>query len=77
VEIKEINEGTFDSQGTAFDIALSIPLTPLIKFPKFVEEIKLAVGAFNPGTFEHEIGDFLPTYSLDFKFNLNKNKSIN
>lgn len=74
VGIREINEGKFDYQGSAFDVSLFVPLTTLIKLPKFIEEFKLAIGAFNPGISEHEIGDFLPTYSLDFKFNWRKDK---
>jgi len=74
VGIREINEGKFEYQGSAFDVSLYIPLTTLIKLPKIIEEFKLAIGAFNPGIFKHAAGDFLPTYSLDFKFNWRKDR---
>ena len=56
------------SEGTAFDIALYIPLSGVVKLPKFVQELKLALGVFNPGVFDSVHGDFLPTYSIDVTF---------
>ena len=56
------------SGGTALDVALYLPLSGVIKLPKFVHELKLAFGIFNPGVFESDHGDFLPTYSIDVTF---------
>ena len=56
------------SHGTAFDIALYIPFAGTLELPKFIQEIKLALGIFNPGVFESDHGKFLPTYSIDITF---------
>lgn len=68
INIQEITKNELQYRGTAFDIALYLPLSGVIKLPKFVHELKLALGIFNPGVFEPDRGDFLPTYSVDVKF---------
>ncbi len=68
VNIQRITNSTLKSRGTAFDVALYLPLSGVIKLPKFIHELKLALGIFNPGVFEPDHGDFLPTYSIDITF---------
>ena len=68
VNIQRITSNTFKSRGTAFDIALYLPLSGVVKLPKYVHEIKIAFGIFNPGVFEPDHGNFLPTYSIDITF---------
>jgi hypothetical protein len=75
VVIQDIEEGELEQLGTALDIALFIPLTSLVRLPDFIEEFKLAIGAFKPGIDKPEFGKYLPTYSLNFKFNLKKIKN--
>jgi hypothetical protein len=72
VVIQDIEEGELEQLGTALDIALFIPLTSLVRLPDFIEEFKLSIGAFKPGIDKPEFGKYLPTYSLNFKFNLKK-----
>lgn len=75
VNIQRITNSTLKSRGTAFDVALYLPLSGVIKLPKFIHELKLALGIFNPGVFESDHGDFLPTYSIDITFKkFSKNK---
>ncbi len=75
VNILRITNSTLKSRGTAFDVALYLPLSGIIKLPKFIHELKLAFGIFNPGVFESDHGDFLPTYSIDITFKkFSKNK---
>ena len=69
VKIQRITDSTLHPRGTAFDIALYIPLSNAVKLPKYIHEIKLALGVFNPGVFESDHGKFLPTYSIDITFN--------
>ncbi len=68
VNIHRITNSSLKFRGTAFDVAIYIPLSSVVKLPKFVSELKLALGIFNPGVFEPDHGDFLPTYSLDITF---------
>ena len=75
VNIKRITNDTFKPRGTAFDIAIYLPLSSVIKLPEFIHELKIALGVFNPGVFDSDHGDFLPTYSIDItfkKFGINK-----
>ena len=69
VNIQRTTNDNFKSHGTAFDIALYIPFSGTLELPKFIQEIKLALGIFNPGVFESDHGKFLPTYSIDITFN--------
>lgn len=68
IDIKRITNNTLKSRGTAFDIAVYLPLSGVVKLPKFVHELKFAFGIFNPGVFEPDHGSFLPTYSIDITF---------
>jgi hypothetical protein len=68
VNIQRITNSTLKSRGTAFDVALYLPLSGVVKLPKFVHELKLALGIFNPGVFEPDHGEFFPTYSIDVTF---------
>ena len=75
VNIKRITSNSLKTKGSAFDIAMYIPLSKEISLPKFIREIKLAFGVFNPGIFDSEHGEFLPTYSIDITFKkFSKNK---
>lgn len=75
VTIQDLKEGKLKKRGTALDIALLIPLTSLVRLPDFIEEFKLAIGAFKPGIDKPDFGKYLPTYSLNFKINLKKLKN--
>jgi len=68
VNIQRMTENTLYPRGTAFDIAMYIPLSNTVKLPKYIHEIKIALGMFNPGVFESDHGKFLPTYSIDITF---------
>ncbi len=68
VNIQRMANNTISAKGTAFDIAMYLPLSGVVKLPKFVHELKLALGVFNPGVFDPDHGDFLPTYSIDITF---------
>ena len=68
VNIQRMTESTLHPRGTAFDIAMYIPLSNTVKLPKYIHEIKIALGMFNPGVFESDHGKFLPTYSIDITF---------
>ena len=68
VNIQRITENKLYSHGTAFDIALYIPISNVVKLPKYIQEIKLVLGIFNPGVFDSEYGEFLPNYSIDIIF---------
>ncbi len=68
VDIHRIINNTLKFRGTAFDVAIHIPLSGVVKLPKFVHELKLALGIFNPGVFEPDHGNYLPTYSIDITF---------
>ncbi len=53
----------------ALDIFLHIPLKNFMSLPDNISDIKLALGLFNPVTNSSiDKGQFIPTYSLDFKF---------
>ncbi|MFC1785653.1 hypothetical protein ACFL0J_08535 [Candidatus Neomarinimicrobiota bacterium] len=68
VNINKITGNSLKTKGLAFDIAMYIPLSKEISLPKFIREIKLAFGVFNPGVFDSDHGKFLPTYSIDITF---------
>ncbi len=68
VNIQRISDNALHPRGTAFDIALYIPLSNAVKLPNYIDEIKLVLGIFNPGVFESDHGKFLPTYSIDITF---------
>jgi len=54
----------------AIDIALLLPIKRFFKLPKNISDMKLALGFFNPVTNSSvEKGKFIPTYSIDIKFN--------
>ena len=68
VDIKRNIDNELKHKGTAFDIAFLVPLSNVIELPKFITEIKLVFGVFNPGVFDSEHGELLPTYSIDITF---------
>ena len=68
VNIQRNKNNKLQSHGTAFDVAIFLPLSGVVKLPKFVHELKVALGIFNPGMFELDHGKFLPTYSIDITF---------
>ncbi len=72
VNIKRNIDGSLKAKGTAFDIAMYIPISKEIDVPKFIDDIKLAFGVFNPGVFDSDHGKFLPTYSIDITFKKNR-----
>ncbi len=62
---KQVNETPI-----AIDIALLVPIKKFFKLPKNISDMKLALGVFNPVTNSSvEKGKFIPTYSIDIKFN--------
>lgn len=68
VNIQRITNDTYQSRGSAFDIALQFPLSNVIDLPSYVQELKIVLGIFNPGVFDPDHGEFLPTYSIDITF---------
>jgi hypothetical protein len=68
VNIKREQNKKFIDEGTAFDIALYFKLSEVVQLPSYIDELKFALGVFNPGVFDPEEGDFLPTYSIDIIF---------
>lgn len=68
VNIKRNIGDKLKDTGTAFDLALSISLSKIIKVPKSIEDLRFTIGIFNPGVFDPDHGDFLPTYSVDILF---------
>jgi len=68
VFVKRKMNGKYVDKGSAFDIAAYFSLNEIINLPNFIQDMKLGIGLFNPGIFEPEYGDFLPTYSLDITF---------
>jgi len=75
VNIQRITNNKLQSRGSAFDIALYLPLSTIIDLPSYIQEIKMAFGVFKPGVFDSDHGDFLPTYSIDITFKkFTKNK---
>ena len=58
-----------ESMPLAMDVAFFIPLNRYLSLPDFVKDLKLGVGLFNPVTNSTiEPGKFIPTYSIDIKF---------
>lgn len=68
VNIKRKTISGYNNKGIAFDIAISIPIINVINAPKCIDDLRLTIGLFNPGIFEPDHGDFLPTYSIDITF---------
>ncbi len=68
VNIKREEGEKYVDKGSAFDIAVYIRLSDELKLPEYIEDVKLGIGLFNPGIFEPEEGEFLPTYSIDIIF---------
>ncbi len=68
VNIQRITNDTLQPKGSAVDVALYLPLSDVIDLPSYVQELKIALGLFNPGVFDSDHGDFLPTYSIDITF---------
>jgi hypothetical protein len=70
VNIINSNKKQVDETPIAIDIALLLPIKKFFKLPKNISEMKLALGVFNPVTNSSvEKGKFIPTYSIDIKFN--------
>ena len=58
------------SMSLAMDVALFIPLNRYLSLPNLIKDLKLGVGLFNPVTNSRiDPGRFIPTYSIDIKFN--------
>ena len=72
VDIRTIKKHPLGRSGTALDIALFIPITNYISVPNWVEEVKLGVGIFRPGSYKPLGREILPTYSIDVKLNWKK-----
>ena len=68
VNIQRITNDKLQYRGSAFDIALHLPLSNVIDFPSYIQEIKIVFGVFNPGVFDSNHGELLPTYSIDITF---------
>ena len=60
-----------ESMPVAMDIAFFIPLNRYLSLPDFIKDLKLGVGLFNPVTNSMvDPGKFIPTYSIDVKFDI-------
>ncbi len=60
-----------ESMPFAMDIAFFIPLNRYLSLPDFIKDLKLGVGLFNPVTNSMvDPGKFIPTYSIDVKFDI-------
>jgi hypothetical protein len=60
-----------ESMPLAMDIAFFIPLNRYLSLPDFIKDLKLGVGLFNPVTNSVvDPGKFIPTYSIDVKFDI-------
>ncbi len=68
VDKRRIVDKKLQSDRTAFNIAVYYPLSSVVKLPKYVHEIKIALGVYNSGVFGSDRGDFNPTYSIDVTF---------
>lgn len=68
VFVKRKINGKYIDMGSAFDVAAYFSLKETLNLPGFIEDMKLGIGLFNPGIFEPDYGDFLPTYSIDIIF---------
>ena len=61
------------SMPLAVDVAFFIPLNRYLPLPDSVKDLKLGVGLFNPVTNSTiDPGQFIPTYSIDIKFDKKK-----
>ncbi len=63
----------FESYKTRFDVCLNVPISKIVKLPKYMPEMKLVVGLYNRDIFAKDRPEFVPTYSVDVTF---KNFSI-
>ena len=72
VDIRTIKKDTPGRRGTAFDIAVFVPITEYFPVPGIVEEVKVGVGMFRPGTYIPVGRRILPTYSIDVRFGSKK-----
>lgn len=68
VDIQRIINDSYKHKGSAFDMALHLPLSNVIDLPNYIQEIKIVFGVFNPGVFDSDHGEYLPTYSIDITF---------
>lgn len=68
ITVQRLEDKQLKNKGTAFDMALYIPLNKILPIPKFVDDIKLAIGIFSPTVFDATPFGFFPTYSVDIKF---------
>ncbi|MEE9168059.1 MAG: hypothetical protein V3U24_11460 [Candidatus Neomarinimicrobiota bacterium] len=58
---------------STIDIALFIPISRYVSPPSFIDELRLGLGVFNPVTnLDVKSGQFVPTYSVDVKFDWKK-----
>ena len=70
--MSDLNQSV-ESMPLAMDVALFIPLSRYMSLPDTVKDLKLGVGLFNPVTNSTvEPGEFIPTYSIDVKFDIGK-----
>ena len=70
--IGDVNE-SLKSMPLAMDVALFIPLNRYMSLPDTVKDLKLSIGLFNPVTNSTvDPGQFIPTYSIDIKFDIGK-----
>jgi hypothetical protein len=58
---------SLQSEGTALDIFITLPLSNFFKLPKKVHEIKFALGLFDCVLFDPDV-PIRPTYSIDLTF---------
>ncbi len=63
---KSADTSALSDLGTAIDVAFYIPIIHR-RNDKFIQEVKLGIGAFRPILWEPNWGDWYPTYSLDVK----------
>ncbi len=79
VNIKKNDNKIFkknDKDWRSVDIGLFIPITNLFEKNKFIEEVKLGIGVFKTRiNTKLSPSPFYPTYSIDFKINLNHKNS--
>jgi hypothetical protein len=70
--MSDLNQSV-ESMPLAMDVALFIPLNQYLSLPNFIKDLKLGVGLFNPVTNSRvDPGKFIPTYSIDIKFDRKK-----
>ena len=68
--MSDLNQSV-ESMPLAMDVAFFIPLNRYLSLPDFIKDLKLGVGLFNPVTNSVvDPGKFIPTYSIDVKFDI-------